>query len=376
MRHSKLSLLVLLSLVAVACGGSAPSDSADAPGAAAAAGGGDLQAVAAVYPLAWVAGQIAPEAEVNLLNQGSVDAHDLDISPPQRAAIETADVVLYVGDIDYQPQVEEAIGSAQGEVMSATEVAGDDALLAASADAHAHEGEDEDAHADEEGDAHADEEGEEAHSDEEGDAHSDEGSEDAHSDEEGEEAHSDEEGEEHAEEEGGVDPHLWFDPAIMAEIAVATGEAFAAADPDNAETYQQNATAVSDEMTGLADDLGTILGGDCSFDEAIVSHAAYGYLLQPYDKTQHAVTNVNAEGDASAGELAEIVGEIEEEGFTHVLAEPVEGREGAEAVVTEAGVELLEIVPLDAVTDDEASTGLPDLVRAQAEAFATALGCA
>ncbi len=238
--------LVVLFLLATACGGEATPGSAGSPGAVDATGGGDLQTVAAVYPLAWVAGQIAPDAEVNLLNEGGQEAHDLDISPPQRAAIETADVVLYMGDIDYQPQVEDAIPAAPGEVVSAAEVAGDDALL----------------------------------------------------------------------------------------------------------------------------------GGDCAFDEAIVSHAAYAYLLQPYGKTQHAVTNVSAEGDASAGELAEIVGEIREEGFTHVLAEPVEGREGAEAVANEAGVELLEISPLDAVTEEQAAAGLPDLVRAQAETFATALGCA
>jgi ABC-type Zn uptake system ZnuABC Zn-binding protein ZnuA len=87
------------------------------------------------------------------------------------------------------------------------------------------------------------------------------------------------------------------------------------------------------------------------------------------------VTDVGAEGDASAAELAAIVSEIRTEGFTHVLAEPSEGRNGAEAVVREAGVELLEIVPLESVTDEQAATGLPDLVRAQAASFATALGC-
>ncbi|MBA3622404.1 MAG: zinc ABC transporter substrate-binding protein [Euzebyales bacterium] len=325
-----LSPLVLLALLAPACGGGdATASSAADPTDVEETSAADLQAVAAVYPLAWVAAQVAPEAEVKLLNQGSQEAHDLDISPPQRAAIETADVVLYTGGIDYQPQVEEAIPAAQGQVVNAAEVAGEEALLAASTEAHAH--------------------------DDEGDDHADEGD---------------------RVEEGGVDPHLWFDPAIMAEVAAAAGEAFAFADPGNAEIYRRNAAAVSDDMAALGADLDALLSGDCRFEEAIVSHAAYAYLLTPYDKAQHAVTNVSAEGDAAAGELAEIVGEIEEEGFTHVLAEPVEGREGAEAVATETGVELLEIFPLDAVTDDQAAAGLPDLVRAQAEAFSTALGCA
>jgi zinc transport system substrate-binding protein len=326
--------LAILTLLAAGCG----ADTSPSPGASGAeetTGGEAVQAVAAVYPLAWVAGQVAPDAEVTLLNEGAQEAHDLDITPPQRAAIETADVVLYTGDIGYQPQVEGAIPAAQGQVVSAADVAGEEALRAASGEAHAQEGED---------------------------PHDDEG-------------HDDDAGHE-GEAAGGTDPHLWFDPAIMAEVAVATADAFAAADPANAETYQQNAVDVRDDMASLGEDLDTILGGDCRFDEAIVSHAAYAYLLEPYGKAQHAVTNVGAEGDAAAGELAEIVGEIRAEGFTHVLAEPIEGREGAEAVATEADVDLLEVLPLDAVTDEQAATGLPDLVRAQAGAFATALGCA
>ena len=318
--------LLLVCLLAAGCGSqTAPADDGAVAAQEVSAGGG-LQVVAAVYPFAWVAGQVAPDAEVDLLNQGAQEAHDLDISPAQRAAIETADVVLYTGDIDYQPQVEQAIPAAQGEVVSAAEVAGEESLLEASQDAHDdHAGEDEGAHSDE---------------------------------------------------AGGVDPHLWFDPAIMADVAAATGEAFAAADPDNAQTYTQNAAEVQEQLLALGDDLESTLGADCRFDEAIVSHAAYGYLLEPFGIEQHAVTNAGAEGDASAGALAEIVEEIVEEGFTHVLAEPVEGREGAEAVVSETGVELLEILPLDGVTDSQAGTGLPDLIREQADAFATALGCA
>jgi zinc transport system substrate-binding protein len=107
----------------------------------------------------------------------------------------------------------------------------------------------------------------------------------------------------------------------------------------------------------------------------VVSHAAYGYLLEPFDKRQHALTDVGAEADPSAGELAEIVDEIREQGFRYVLAEPVEGRAAAEAVAAEAGVELLEVLPLDSVSEDLAGRGLPALVRAQARRFGIAMGC-
>ena len=343
MRRCPLVSLLAVPLLLCGCGTQAASSSDDVGTMQDAAAGADLTAVAAVYPFAWLAQQVAPGAEVDLL-QGAQEAHDLDLSPMERAAIETADVVLFTGPIDYQPQVEQAVASAGGQVVSAVEVAGEDALLPAAAGAHDH---DEEQHGSESDESQPDEPHGEA-------AHSSAG--------------------ESAEAEA-VDPHLWFDPAIMAEIALATGEAFARADPGDAATYRSNAGEVATQLRSLESELADLLGGQCRFDEAIVSHAAYGYLLTPFGISQHAVTDVGAEGDASAAELAGIVSEIRAEGFTHVLAEPSEGRDGAEAVVREAGIELLEVVPLESVTEAQAATGLPDLVRAQAASFAAALGC-
>ena len=310
--------VLLVSLLAPACG--APVTAPQ----------GTVTAVASVYPLAWMAEQVAPDADVLLLSAGGLEAHDLEITPGQREAVQTSEVVLFVGDIGYQPQVEEAVTSTDGEAVSLSEVAGPDRLLEPGDDPHAHEGEGED---------HA-----------EGGA----GEEDA---------------------DAVVDPHIWFDPEVMADAAVRAGDAFARADPANAEAYRANAGALRAELVALAREVDDVLGGDCTHEEVIVSHQAYGYLLEPHGIAQHGVTGINPEAGAASGELAELVEEIETEGFAHVLAEPVEGRDGAETVAREAGVELLEISPLDAVTEAQAEVGFVDLVRGQAAQFATALGC-
>ncbi|SDI90204.1 zinc transport system substrate-binding protein [Arthrobacter subterraneus] len=318
----------VLTLVLAGCGGGGGGTAEEESGPREDADANPVTAVAAVYPLAWMAEEIAPEAEIEFLGSGSAEAHGLELTPGQRESLETADIVLYMGEIGYQTQVEEAAGSAAGETVDVSSIAGEDRMLAASADAHEEDGE----HAEEEGDAH--------------------------------------------EEEGAFDPHVWFDPSIMAEVAVQTGEAFAAADPDNAEAYTSNAQRVSDELLGTQAEIEKLLGQDCQFTETIVSHAAYGYLLEPYGYTQHAVVGVTSgEAGASGSELAEIVAEIEEEGFEYVLAEPVEGRADAEAVARETGTEMLDIYPLDVVADDQAEQGYPALLHAQAETFATALAC-
>ena len=327
--HRFVALLACWGVVA-ACAGTDPS----APGARGdGAEGSPVSAVAAVYPLSWLAEEVAPEADVTTLNAGGLQAHDVEITPGQRQAVETADVVLFVGDIGYQPQVEQAVGSARGEVVSVAEVAGPERLLEPVAEAHVEQ-----------------EPAAEAH-------------------------HGDGAAEAHSGEEAVVDPHIWFDAEVMADVAVRTGEAFATADPGNAETYRNNARAVSEELAELGRELDATLGGECRHLEVIVSHQAYGYLLAPLGVAQHGVTGINPQAGASSAELAELVEEIEREGFGHVLTEPQEGREGAETVAREADVELLEISPLDAVTDEQAGAGFIELVRAQAAQFATALGC-
>ena len=342
-----------------------PTDSAPRLGA-------DLDVVAAVYPLAWVAGEIAPYADLELLNEGGQDAHDLDLSPLQRAGLETADVVLYVGPLDYQPQVEAAVEAAQGQVVDASDAAGEAALLLESeaGDAHGPEDvdEDEQAEAEEQAEGQAPATGDPSPGTSAPPVPSAGPSEGTEGEPEGD-------GTADSTADERIDPHLWFSPSVMARVAVATGEAFAEADPDNAEGYRTNAARVRDDLMALGADVQVLLGEECLFEEAVVSHAAYGYLLEPYGKRQHPLTDVGAEADASAGELAEVVREIREQGYRYVLAEPVEGRAGAEAVAQEAGVELLEIAPLDAVTEDQAQRGLPALVVAQARRFSIALGC-
>jgi zinc transport system substrate-binding protein len=162
---------------------------------------------------------------------------------------------------------------------------------------------------------------------------------------------------------------------LMAEVARATGEAFAATDPEHATDHRRNAQQVAGELETLAADIGALLGGECTFDEVIVSHEAYAYLLAPHGKTQHGVAGAAPEAGASAAQLAELVAEIREAGIGHVLAEPVEGRGDAEALAREAGAELREVNPLEGVDAAQRELGYPELLRQQAQTFATALCC-
>ncbi len=285
---------IAVALVCAACGG-APAQQQDG-----------VLAVSTVFPLAWIAQQVAPDAQHVFLGQGGQEPHDLELSPGDRQAVETADVLLYLGDIGFQPQVEQAAAeAASGEVVAVSEAVGEGAL--------------------------------------------------------------------HAREDT-VDPHVWFDAGLMARVAARTGEAFAAADPGGAAAYEANATALAADLELLDRELAAVLSG-CRFSEAIVSHEAYGYLLEPHGLAQRGIAGTNPEAGASPAQLAELTEHIRTTGVTAVIAEPVEGRTDAEALAQEAGVRLLEINPLEIVSDQEFEVGYIELLRQQASTFAQALEC-
>jgi zinc transport system substrate-binding protein len=103
---------VLVSLVLAVFGGSlvscASSGSSD----------DEVQVVGSFYPLAWAAEQIGGvRVDVLDLTPPGVEAHDTNLSARQVAQVQSADVVLLLGYLGFQPQVEAAARDASEDVV-------------------------------------------------------------------------------------------------------------------------------------------------------------------------------------------------------------------------------------------------------------------
>jgi zinc transport system substrate-binding protein len=93
------ALLVALALALVGCGGADKNSAAS------------NTLVAAFYPLAWAAEQVAgDDARVVNLTPPGAEPHDVELSPRDVEAVHDADLVLYLGS-GFQPALERAIGT-------------------------------------------------------------------------------------------------------------------------------------------------------------------------------------------------------------------------------------------------------------------------
>ncbi|WP_062315936.1 metal ABC transporter substrate-binding protein [Demequina maris] len=265
-------------------------------GASGDASDASLTVATAFYPLQFVAEQVGGDlVEVVSMTPAGVEPHDVELSPSTVRQLGTADLALYLSD--FQPAVDDAISTTGVEALDAAEAV----------ELHAAE-----EHADE--DEHADEEDDHDH--------------------------------------GSSDPHFWLDPELLAHYADAVGEAFAAADPDNADTYTANAEALHASL----DDLDTQYTdglAQCERDTIVTGHEAFGYLADAYGLHQEGIAGLDPESEPSPARILEIKDIIAETGATTIFTEDAVSASVAEALATDVGVETTVLSPVETVADGD-----------------------
>jgi zinc transport system substrate-binding protein len=289
----------------------------DAPGA----GSGQLDVVAAFYPLQFVAERVGGDAvHVTNLAKPGAEPHDLELNADQVAKIVDAEVVVYLKG--FQPAVDEAVEQQGGD--RAFDVSTAVPLLDASDAGHTHEGE-----------------------------------------EPG--------GEEHAEEAGGKDPHVWLDPTRLATIGDKVAERLGRADAEHAADYTARAAALRTELEALDAEYAAGLK-TCQRREIVTSHSAFGYLADRYDLAQIGVSGLSPEDDPSPRRLAEVATEAREHQATTIFFETLVSPKVAETVAREVGAKTAVLDPIEGLQPGS-SDDYFSVMRKNLAALEPALGC-
>lgn len=151
-------------------------------------------------------------------------------------------------------------------------------------------------------------------------------------------------------------PHVWMNPALysnqvhtiahgLSEAVLAqkdadtvSNEALAAVFENNAHDYMAQIDVLIQQIASMKND---------TQGEPIISlHEAYGYVANAYGMMIAGEMNLDEERQISAGEVADMLRLIEENGVDLILAEELYGKSMCDTIQAEADVEVLYLDPI------------------------------
>jgi ABC-type Zn uptake system ZnuABC Zn-binding protein ZnuA len=141
--------------------------------------------------------------------------------------------------------------------------------------------------------------------------------------------------------EGGeADPHWWQDPRNVERAARVIQRRLAGADAEGASGYAARADAYVRRVRALDRAAATCLRAVPARQRKLVTtHDSYGYYAERYgiEVIGTVIPSLSSQGQASAGEVAELVATVEREGVRTIFAESAVNARVERAIAKESG---------------------------------------
>ena len=318
----------------------APTDSLPALTPVNLAEGSRLQVVASTNIIADVVAKVGGDSiDIFSLIPIGADPHSFEPTPRDLVLLNGAHVI-FVNGLGLEEQVEPIIDSLDSEGVVVSVNTGVDTSKLGD---EIHE---DDEHSDEihEDDEHSDEihEDDDEHSDEiheDDDEHSDEIHEEEH-----EEDHEDREGDEDHHHHEGADPHTWFSIHAVEQWVENIEHVLRALDPANAAIYTANAQAYLVELEALAEEVEALLAAlPAEKRKLVTDHDSFGYFAAAYDfdVVGTVIPSFSTLASPSAGELAKLQDQIEEEGVQAIFVGTTITPDIAQQLAADTGIQVV-----------------------------------
>ncbi|MCY4527991.1 MAG: metal ABC transporter substrate-binding protein, partial [Chloroflexi bacterium] len=180
-----------------------------------------------------------------------------------------------------------------------------------------------------------------------------------------------EEGEDEHEDHGhGLeDPHYWFDPVRVKLVVNDIAARLSVLDPDRGDTFRANAEAYNaklDELhTWTEEQVSAVSEGKRLL---VTSHDSFGDFANRYGfEIIGVVLSTTTDVEPSAGDLADLVEEVKEEGVPVVFGETTVSERLANAVAKESGAELVRLYSGSLGPNGSGADTYIDMVRTNVE---------
>ena len=150
--------------------------------------------------------------------------------------------------------------------------------------------------------------------------------------------HGEETSDHSAEESSETDPHIWFSPSRMKQMAQTMADAMQAADPQNADFYQSNLDTLLVKIDETDAEVRAQLEGT-KRDHFMVVHPAWGYVAADYGLHMLAV---ELGGNEPAPEtLSRIIGLARQYGVNTLVIEKGSNARLAASITDQAGIQYI-----------------------------------
>jgi ABC-type Zn uptake system ZnuABC Zn-binding protein ZnuA len=144
-----------------------------------------------------------------------------------------------------------------------------------------------------------------------------------------------------AEAEG--DPHIWHDPRNAQQMVATIRDAFVAADPADASTFEANAARYTAELQALDTEIAAMIA-TLGNKKLVTNHDAFGYYVDHFglEFVGSIIPSFETSAEVSAAELNDLVDKIKAQGVKAVFAESALPSKVAKTIADEAGVKVVE----------------------------------
>lgn len=283
--------------------------------------GDKLQIVTTIFPeYDWVMnviGENSENAEVTMLLDNGVDLHSYQPTADDILKISTCDLFIYVGG-ESDEWVDDALKEATNKDMVVIDLL--DVLGESVKEEEVVEGM----------------QGENEH---------EEGEEEAH-----EEHEDEEEGHEHEEGEVEYDEHVWLSLKNTAVLVENISESLQTIDPDNAQTYSDNAAAYVEKLNELDSKYAEVVENAATKTVLFGDRFPFRYLVDDYGLEYYAAfVGCSAETEASFETITFLSQKVDELGLPVVLTIEGDNHKIAETIVSNTQTKDQEILTMDSM---------------------------
>ena len=280
-----------------------------------------ITVAASFYPIAEIVQRVGgDDVDLLALTAPGIEPHDSELSAKQLDELAKADIVFYIGG-GFQPDLEKAIESLPSSTTAVDLLQSVETL-------------DEESSADESQNDH-------------------------------DHAHS------------GIDPHVWLDPANMAEMAITI-----ATEISKVESFDATA-AVTERLNAYSNELiavGTLIDStfaSCERKELVTAHDAFTYFARRANLTTVPIAGVDPETEPSAKDLEATAAIAQKSNVTTVFFEEILPKAFADTVAQLIGAQVASINAVETISQSDLDAGVTysSIMKSNISAISTALGC-